>query len=158
MLAGGTILYKTKFQPTIATSSTEAEFTAASEAGKYILYLCTILQEIGLEQEHATVLLEDNQGALYMANAQKPTKRCRHMETKYFALQDWVLRNLISLEQIDTADNFSDIFTKATNKSLFYCHMDYIMGQHIPEYIYKNNKFFIKRMFDQNVSCNSITL
>ena len=37
-MAGGTILYKTRFQDTIALSSTEAEFNAAAEAGKYILY------------------------------------------------------------------------------------------------------------------------
>lgn len=55
-LAGGTIFYKetifykTKYQDTIALSSTEAEFMAASEAGKYILYISTILKEIGLPQ------------------------------------------------------------------------------------------------------------
>ena len=37
--AGGTIFYKTKFQETIALSSTEAEFTAACDAGKSILYI-----------------------------------------------------------------------------------------------------------------------
>ena len=42
-LAGGTIFYKTKYQDTIALSSTEAEFVAAAEAGKYILYVRTIL-------------------------------------------------------------------------------------------------------------------
>ena len=89
-----------------------------------------------------------------MANAQKPTKYCQHMETKHFALQEWVLCDLISLEQIDTADNFADVFTKATNKSIFYHHMDYVMGQQIPDYMSKNNKFFLKRMFDQNVSLN----
>jgi hypothetical protein len=40
MLAGGVIGYKSKYQPTIALSLTEAEFTAASEAGKTILYIC----------------------------------------------------------------------------------------------------------------------
>ena len=61
-LAGGAVLYKTQYQPTVAGSSTEAEFTAATEAGKYILHLRTILQEIGIRQEDATVLYEDNQG------------------------------------------------------------------------------------------------
>jgi hypothetical protein len=32
-LAGGTIAYKTRFQPTVALSSTEAEFMAACNAG-----------------------------------------------------------------------------------------------------------------------------
>ena len=38
-LAGGTIAYKTKFQPTVAGSSTEAEFMAAYDTGKMILFV-----------------------------------------------------------------------------------------------------------------------
>jgi hypothetical protein len=41
-LAGGTIAYKTKFQPTVAGSSTEAEFMAAYDAGKMILFVPSI--------------------------------------------------------------------------------------------------------------------
>lgn len=48
-MAGGTILYKTRYQNTIALSSTEAEFTAAEEAGKFILYVRTILEELQVE-------------------------------------------------------------------------------------------------------------
>jgi hypothetical protein len=43
-IAGGTIFYKTKYQDKHALSSTEAEFTAAAEAGKYILYVQSILE------------------------------------------------------------------------------------------------------------------
>ena len=133
-LAGGAVLYKTQYQPTIAGSSTEAEFTAATEAGKYILHLRTILQEIGLLQEDATVLFEDNQGALLMANAQRPTKRTRHMDIKHFIIQDWVAEDLLCLHRIPTADNFSDAMTKAQGGTLFYRHMNYIMGKVVPEY------------------------
>ncbi len=38
-LAGGTIAYKTKFQPTIALSSTEAEFMAACDVGWMCLFV-----------------------------------------------------------------------------------------------------------------------
>jgi hypothetical protein len=38
-LAGCTIAYKCKFQPTVAGSSTEAEFMAAYETGKMILFV-----------------------------------------------------------------------------------------------------------------------
>ena len=41
-LAGGAVYYKTRFQDTIALSSTEAEFAAATDAGKSILYVRTI--------------------------------------------------------------------------------------------------------------------
>ena len=137
-LAGGTIFYKTKYQDTIAMSSTEAEFTSAAEAGKYILYVRSILDQIGIPQHHATVLYEDNQGALLMANAQQPTKRTRHMDIKHFSIQDWVKRDLIRLRRIATNDNFSDVMTKATGRVLFYRHMEYILGKHIPAYTTKS--------------------
>jgi hypothetical protein len=38
-LAGGTIVYKTKYQDIISLSTTEAEFSAACNAGKAILYV-----------------------------------------------------------------------------------------------------------------------
>jgi hypothetical protein len=42
-LAGCTIAYKCKFQPTVAGSSTEAKFMAAYETGKIILFVRSIL-------------------------------------------------------------------------------------------------------------------
>jgi hypothetical protein len=134
-LAGGTIFYKTKYQETVSLSSTEAEFIAASEAGKYILYIRTILKEIGIPQKMATILYEDNQGALLMANAQQPTKRTRHVETRHFAIQEWVERDLLTLLRIATNDNYSDVLTKATGRVLFYRHMNYIMGKLQPSYV-----------------------
>jgi hypothetical protein len=135
MLAGGVIAYKSKYQATIALSSTEAEFTAASEAGKTILYLRSILHELGFSQYLATILWEDNSGALHMANAQQPTRRTRHMDTKYFALQDWVESDQIEVAQIGTANNISDAFTKALGRIKFYEQTDVIMGRRIPPYV-----------------------
>jgi hypothetical protein len=73
LYAGGTVGYRCKYQDVIAHSSTEAEFTAACDAGKMILFFRSILEDLGLEQQNATVLYEDNNGALLMANAQQPT-------------------------------------------------------------------------------------
>ena len=147
-LAGGAVLYKTQYQSTVAGSSTEAEFTAATEAAKYILHIRTILQEIGLRQEEATILFEDNQGALMMANAQRPTKRTRHMDIKHFIIQDWVAEDLLCLHRIPTADNFSDAMTKALGGTLFYRHMNYIMGRIVPEYAKALISPSIKRLYD----------
>ena len=143
-LAGGTILYKSKYQDVVATSTSEAEFIAAAEAGKQILYLRSILDEIGVPQEKATTLYEDNQGALLMANAQRPTKRTKHMDIRHFALQDWVERDLIILKRINTSDNYSDVMTKQVGRSLNYRHMDYIQGKIIPEYAHNVNRHHLR--------------
>ena len=133
-LAGGTILYKTKYQDTIAFSSTEAEFTAAVDAGKAILYIRSILEEIQVPQEAATNLFIDNNGALLMGNAQQPTRNTRHMELKKFALIDWIQNDLILLQRIKSENNYSDPCTKALGRILYYKHFDYVMGRIRPAY------------------------
>jgi hypothetical protein len=55
-LAGGTIAYKTRLQPTVALSSTEAEFMAACDAGKMILFVRSIMWDLGIPQQAATIL------------------------------------------------------------------------------------------------------
>jgi hypothetical protein len=135
MMAGGVVAYKSKYQPTIALSSTEAEFTAASEAGKTTLYLRSILHELGFLQYLPTILYEDNTGALHMANAQQPTRRTRHMDTKTFALQDWVEHDQLEVAQIGTVNNISDAFTKALGRIKFYEQTDVLMGRRIPPYV-----------------------
>lgn len=135
MYAGGAIAYKSKYQEVIAMSTTEAEFVAACDAAKIILFFRSILQDLGIPQEEATVLYEDNTGALLMANAQQPTKRTRHMDIKHFSLLDWVERDLLILQDISTHDNASDAMTKMLPRQLFYRHFDTYMGRRIPDYV-----------------------
>ncbi len=119
-LAGGTIAYKFKFQPTVAGSSTEAEFMAAYDTGKMILFIRSVLWDLHVPQEAATVLFEDNDGCTAMGNAQKPTTRTRHIDIEYFSLCEWVKRDLMILERIDTSINMSDHMTKGLQPILFH--------------------------------------
>ena len=50
-------------------SLTEAEFMAASNAGKTSLFVRSILYDLEIPQEAATILYEDNEGAIGMENA-----------------------------------------------------------------------------------------
>jgi hypothetical protein len=73
MYAGGAVGWKSKYQDTIAHSSTEAKFVAACDAGKFILFYRSVLSDLGINQHEATTLFEDNKGALLMSNAQQLT-------------------------------------------------------------------------------------
>ncbi|EJK69950.1 hypothetical protein THAOC_08742 [Thalassiosira oceanica] len=130
-LAGGTVAYKSRLQPTVAQSSTEAEFMGANDAGKTILFLRSILWDLGVPQTDATLLYEDNDACTAMANARKPTSRTRHMDIKYHVLCEWVDRDLLKLVRIDTSLNMADHHTKSLGPALFHRHNDYILG-HVP--------------------------
>jgi hypothetical protein len=132
MYAGGSIGYKTKYQETIALSTTDAEFTAACDAAKMILFFRSLLDDLGIQQQHATILYEDNNGALMMANAQQPTRRTHHNYIKKFALLEWVEQDLLTLQSIKTNDNAADTMTKALAEQMFYRHCNTLMGRRIP--------------------------
>ena len=133
-LAGGPVGYKTKLQPTVADSSTAAEYIEAHDCGKMVLFVRSILWDLGVPQCAATIAYEDNDAAIAMANAQKPTSRTRHLDIKYHVLAEWTERDLLTLERVDTTQNQADHYTKQLTPILFYRHTDYIMGKVPPTY------------------------
>ncbi len=104
---------------------------AACDTGKMILYVRSILWDLNIPQEAATLLYEDNDGCTTMGNAQKPTARTCHIDIKFFTLCDWVEPDLVILDRIDTSINMADHLTKALQPTLFHRHADFLLG-HIP--------------------------
>ncbi len=91
----------------------------------------SILWDLDVPQEAATIAYEDNNGCAAMGNGQKPTPKTGHIDIKYFALCNWVEWDLILLECIDTSINLADHLTKKLLCILFHWHMDHLLG-HIP--------------------------
>ena len=135
MLAGAAVAWKTRVQPTVSLSTSEAEFVAASDAGRMALYLRSVLAELRVEQSHATLIFEDNRGARLMAHAGQPTRQSRHIDIRHYAVLDWVERDLIALEDVPSGHNVSDALTKQTGATLFLRHIDVLMGRRPPRYV-----------------------
>jgi hypothetical protein len=57
------------------------------------------------------------------------------MDTKYFALQDWVEHDQLEVTHIGTANNISEAFRKALGQIKFYEQTDLIVGRRIPSYV-----------------------
>ena len=70
----------------------------------------------------------DNQAAIMMANAKKPTERSRHIDIQYFALQEWKQRGIVLLDHIAGTVNPSDALTKALGWVLHRRHCTRLMG------------------------------
>jgi hypothetical protein len=135
LYAGAAVAWRSRVQPSVSTSSTEAEFIAASDAGKLALYIRSILDDLQIPQKHATLIFEDNRGAYLMAHAGRPTKQSRHIDIRHFALQDWIERDLINLTEITTTLNAADVLTKPVTRVFFHRHCDLIFGNHPPSYV-----------------------
>jgi len=82
----------------------------------------------------ATVIGEDNDACTAIGNAQKTTPRTRHLDIRYRALADWIERDLLVLERVDTTVNTADHLTKLLSRTLFHRHNDYLLGHVPPQY------------------------
>lgn len=67
-IAGGCVSWRARKQPTVATSSTEAEYRAAYEATQDVIWLRKLLSDFGYPQDKTTVLHCDNQGSIALAS------------------------------------------------------------------------------------------
>ena len=111
---GGAIVYRSKTQSITAGSSCESEFIAAYSACKVVRYLRYILKQLHFEQTEPTPVYIDNLSALKIINDNTaPTERTRHMDIRFFALQDWREDGDIKMIHIKGTLNNADDLTKA---------------------------------------------
>ena len=75
--AGGAVSWQSKLQKCVALSTTEAEFIAATEASKELLWLKKFVRELGFDQGKY-VLFCDNQSAIHLSK-----HTCFHSRSKY---------------------------------------------------------------------------
>lgn len=111
-LSGGAVSWQSRLQKCVALSTTEAEFIAATEACKELIWMKKFLHELGFKQEHY-VMYCDNQSAIYLGKNSTFHARSKHIDVRYHWLRDALNDNLFELEKIHTDHNGSDMMTKA---------------------------------------------
>ena len=130
LLSNGAISWKSKRQPTVALSSTEAEYMAITDASKEGIWLQRLFHEVS---PHITTpaktpapqrLLVDNNSAIELAKNPKHHDRTKHIDIRHHFIRDAVNElKLIELCRVDTAYNTADIFTKALSVELHQRHV-----------------------------------
>eukprot|EP00957_Ditylum_brightwellii_P096130 7323968-Ditylum_brightwellii.AAC.1 len=81
-----------------------------------------------MEQEGPTMMYEDTDAAIMMANTSKPNGRTRHIDISYFAIQELVENGNIKLAHIQRVANPSNALTKALGWTLHQHHVTRMMG------------------------------
>jgi hypothetical protein len=125
----GLIHYVGKLQPFTTDSTCAGEFVQYVHTGKRIKYCRSILVELGIPQSRPSPIYGDNMAAIMMANNTRPTDRTRHLDIRWFAIQEWIhVDGDIILLHIAGTLNPSDAQTKALSYRLHHRHMSRAMG------------------------------
>ena len=125
-LGGGAISWRSVKQSSIADSTMEAEYIAASEAAKEAVWLKNFLLDLGVvpSAQSAITLYCDNSGAVANSREPRSHKRGKHIERKYHLIREIVSRGDAVVSQIASEDNLADPFTKALAQKIFDQHVE----------------------------------
>jgi transposase InsO family protein len=112
VIGGGAVSWSSRLQPIVALSTTEAEYVAATEAGKELIWMRNLLNEFGYTHTSASHLLIDNNSAVTVSKNPEHHGRMKHLDLRFFWLRDNVEAGLITPIHIPTTLQAADIFTK----------------------------------------------
>jgi hypothetical protein len=113
MRSGGAVSWVSQRQRSIALSSMEAEFMAASEAAKEAAWLEKLNTELKDNVTEPPTLRSDNNGAVTLIHDPKFHARSKHIDIRYmFIRNDLVAQNRLKVVHIPGADQPADMLTK----------------------------------------------
>jgi hypothetical protein len=111
-VAGGAVSWASKRQPTIALSTTEAEYMAASNATKEAIWLRVLLEDLGFPQVSTTTLHADNLGCIALTNGTVTHSHAKHINIRYHFICERVANSEINLQYVSTKEMLADILMK----------------------------------------------
>ncbi|EJD38936.1 hypothetical protein AURDEDRAFT_71766 [Auricularia subglabra TFB-10046 SS5] len=112
-LANGPVSWASRKQRSVAKSSMEAEYIAASGASSELLWLRTLLRELGFPPNGSSILKMDNTSAISAALSHGSDSKAKHIDIAHHFIRDHVAKGDIQLMHIASANNLADFFTKA---------------------------------------------
>lgn len=112
MMSDGAVAWASRRQPTVALSSTEAEYMALSAATCEAIWLRLLSKPLG-DFGKPTTMFCDNQSAMAIADVEMFRARSKHIDTKYHHVRDVIKSGAISLKYVASKENAGDCLTKA---------------------------------------------
>lgn len=120
----GAVSWSSKKQASVAKSSTEAEYIAASTAGQDVIWMRTLLKELGFKVDKPSPLLMDNQSAIAVCKNPEHHGRMKHIDISHHWIRQEVRRRNIEIHYIPTQEMTADILTKALPRVLVQRHRE----------------------------------
>ncbi|KRX18485.1 Retrovirus-related Pol polyprotein from transposon TNT 1-94 [Trichinella nelsoni] len=111
--AGGAVSWHSQKQKSVALSTTEAEYVAASEGAKDMMCLMSLFPEV------TEVKQKDNMGAVKLSKNPEFHKRSNHTEVRFHFVREKYSEGKIDIQHIDSENQKAEILTKTLPKTRF---------------------------------------
>ncbi|KAG7552453.1 Integrase catalytic core [Arabidopsis thaliana x Arabidopsis arenosa] len=124
-------------QETVALSSCEAEFMAATEAAKQAIWLQELLGEIIEETCEKVLILIDNKSAIALTKNPVFHGRSKHIHKRYHFIRECIANEQVEVDHVPGDIQKADILTKALGRIKFKEMRDLVGVQDISQEVLK---------------------
>jgi hypothetical protein len=131
MLEDVPILWRSKSQKVVSLSSSEAEFYACAEAVKEVPFIAQLCLFLGIPLKTPVDVMVDNVGAIFMSENVTSSSRTRHMDTRWWFVNQLQEEGLVKVKFVRTHENLSDIGTKNTPSEVYAKHEKMLISDKI---------------------------
>jgi hypothetical protein len=119
MFRGQPVYWRSKRQPIVTSSTTEAELVALNLCALQVQWLKLLLgDDLGVGPLRAKLYC-DNQSTVTVAHNPIASDRSRHINVKHRKVQELIEHQVLSVEWISTTDQVADILTKQMTRKQF---------------------------------------
>ena len=117
ILSDGAVTWCSKRQASVVLST--VEYMALSLATQEAVWLRRLVEELGKPDQEATVIFEDNQGAIATAHNPVFHRRTKHIQIRYHYVREEVAEEIIKAIYCPSSEMTADILTKGIPKDQF---------------------------------------
>ena len=118
IVAGGAVSWSSKKQQTVALSTAEAEYVAATHIAKQVLWHRTLFDELDFHHSSTSTIFTDNQAAISISHHPEFHSRTKHIDIAHHFLRDLISEGTVNTVYVNTRDNLADLFTKGLSRDL----------------------------------------
>jgi hypothetical protein len=124
-LNGGAVSWKSSKQETVADSTTEPKYIAASEAAKEAVWIRKFVSELGVVPSASSPmdLYYDNSGAITQAKKPRSHQKSKHELQRYHLIREIMDRGDVKICKVHMELNIADPLMKAISQPKYEEHM-----------------------------------
>ena len=119
-VGGNLVTWRSKKQSVVARSSAEAEYRAIALGICELMWLRTLLEDLGVTTKRPMQLFCDNKAAISIANDPVQHDRTKHIEIDRHFIKEKLISGLICLPFVKTEHQLADILTKGLSSKMFH--------------------------------------
>ena len=112
-VGGNLVTWRSQKQSIVSRSSAEVEYRAMADTTAEMLWLRSLLTELGFPPEGPMQMYYDNMAATFIANNATFHMRMKHIEIDCHFIRQYVVNGTICTPHVASAHQLADISTKA---------------------------------------------